>query len=67
MHNVHSELLGSDAESTTITKVATHWGFTELGRFAVDYKQFYGESPSLTLKRRKASPKKRLSDIMLGK
>jgi len=60
MHSVHRELLGSDAESTTVTQVATHWGFSELGRFAIDSKQFYGESPSIT-------PKKRISDILLGK
>ena len=67
MHSVYSELLVSDAESTTITKVTAHWGYTELGRFAVDYKQFFGESPSLTLKRLKASPEKKLSDVLGSK
>jgi AraC-like DNA-binding protein len=65
MHNVYCELRASDAESATITDMAAHWGFTELGRFAVEYKQLYGESPSTTLGRRSAAPATRLSDALL--
>jgi AraC-like DNA-binding protein len=39
------------SEATTVTDVAERWGFTHLGRFAVDYKQRFGESPSDTLRR----------------
>lgn len=43
--------LGGDS----VTSVAIGLGFTELGRFAVRYRQFFGESPSQTLHRRTAT------------
>lgn len=33
-----------------VTDIATRWGFTHLGRFAIDYRGRYGESPSQTLR-----------------
>ena len=47
-------LLSVDAEALTVTKVALRFGFRELGRFAVDYRATFGESPSQTLRRAKA-------------
>jgi AraC family ethanolamine operon transcriptional activator len=44
-------LLASDAEGETVTRVAMRFGFRELGRFAVDYRAEFGESPSETLRR----------------
>lgn len=35
---------------TTVSKVATRWGFTHLGRFASTYQQRFGEPPSKTLR-----------------
>jgi AraC-like DNA-binding protein len=37
-------LLG--AEDQSITQVAMRWGFYHLGRFAVDYRKRFGETPS---------------------
>jgi transcriptional regulator GlxA family with amidase domain len=34
----------------TVTQVATSHGFVELGRFAVQYREAFGESPSVTLR-----------------
>ncbi|MET4804571.1 transcriptional regulator GlxA family with amidase domain [Bradyrhizobium sp. LB11.1] len=35
----------------TVTQVATSHGFVELGRFAIQYRAAFGESPSVTLRR----------------
>lgn len=37
--------------TVTVTAVAVRWGFVELGRFSVQYRQRYGEVPSETLRR----------------
>jgi AraC-like DNA-binding protein len=34
-----------------IAAVAMHWGFGHLGRFSIEYKQRFGESPSQSLRR----------------
>lgn len=44
-------LLRADPASTTVTDIATANGFWELGRFAVGYRQQFGESPSASLRR----------------
>jgi len=36
-----------------ITEVAAKWGFTHMGRFSVEYRKRFGESPSETLRRRR--------------
>ena len=35
----------------TVADVAWRWGFRHMGRFSVDYRRFFGEAPSATLRR----------------
>lgn len=49
--NARKDLLASNGDS--VTAIASKWGFTQLGRFSVTYKEVYGESPSETMKRSK--------------
>lgn len=51
MHLARSSLLGADSALKTVTEIATAHGFWELGRFSVEYRTLFGESPSATLKR----------------
>jgi transcriptional regulator GlxA family with amidase domain len=44
-------LLSADGNLVTVTEIATGFGFVELGRFSVEYRKVFGESPSLTLSR----------------
>jgi len=48
LRKVHEELMAG-APGSTVTEVATRWGFAHLGRFAQAYKDKYGQSPSKTL------------------
>jgi len=51
MRLVHRALRSADAEETTVTEIATDYGFWELGRFAVAYRSLFGEAPSAALRR----------------
>jgi transcriptional regulator GlxA family with amidase domain len=44
-------LLARGARCSSVTEVATRFGFRELGRFAGEYREQFGESPSETLRR----------------
>jgi transcriptional regulator GlxA family with amidase domain len=44
-------LLSADSNLVTVTEIATGFGFVELGRFSVEYRKLFGESPSQTLQR----------------
>ena len=50
MGQVRRALRQADPDSTRVTDIATEFGFWELGRFAVRYRQIFGESPSVTLR-----------------
>jgi AraC-like DNA-binding protein len=51
MHLIHRALVRTAPSKATVTQVATDHGFWELGRFAVAYRELFGEPPSVTLQR----------------
>jgi len=42
-------LLTADRKLVTVTEIATSFGFVELGRFSVEYRRVFGETPSQTM------------------
>jgi AraC-like DNA-binding protein len=52
LSNARRALLSADGTFTKVTEIAMSFGFAELGRFSVEYKKAFGESPSQTLYRR---------------
>ena len=56
MHLARRALRRANAEATTVTEIASDYGFWELGRFSVAYRSLFGESPSAALRRPPASP-----------
>ena len=51
LHALRRELLASALGESTVTDLAYHLGFTQLGRLAGDYRRTFGELPSATLAR----------------
>ena len=51
MHLARRALALGTPETSSVTQIATDNGFWELGRFSVEYRSLFGESPSATLKR----------------
>jgi len=52
LDRARSELLTANPDNVSVTAVALKWGFQHLGRFSVEYKRRFGESPSTTLQHR---------------
>ncbi len=51
MERAHADLLAADPQSgDTVASVATRWGFTHHGHFAIGYRRRFGCSPSTTLR-----------------
>lgn len=56
LERVRADLTAADgAPGISVTDVATKWGFAHLGRFSVDYKRQFGESPSASLRARRGA------------
>ena len=51
LHALRRELLASRLGEASVTDVAYHLGFTQLGRLSGDYRRTFGELPSRTLAR----------------
>jgi AraC-like DNA-binding protein len=47
------EALKSARPDASVTDIAMSWGFSHMGRFSVEYRKRFGESPSKTLGRRR--------------
>jgi AraC family ethanolamine operon transcriptional activator len=50
LHQVRKALKASNSSVATVTQIATQFGVWELGRFARDYRNLFGELPSQTLR-----------------
>jgi AraC family ethanolamine operon transcriptional activator len=64
MNGLHRDLRRAAPGRETIAEVAGRWGFVELGRTAVEYRQLFGESPSTTLARDARLDCRRYSDAL---
>lgn len=51
LRRAHTSLVEADPSTASVSSVAYHWGFTNLGRFAAMHSLRYGESPAVTLRR----------------
>jgi AraC-like DNA-binding protein len=58
MHLARRALNAADSDRTTVTEIATDYGFWELGRFAVAYRSLFGEPPSVALRRLPQDPRR---------
>ena len=54
MHLVRRALREAASKPTSVTDIATRYGFWQLGRFAVEYQALFGEPPSATLRNQSA-------------
>ena len=51
MHLARQALRDGSPGATTVTEIATQYGFWQFGRFAGEYRSLFGEAPSATLHR----------------
>jgi AraC-like DNA-binding protein len=55
MNLARRALAQAHRNAASVTEIANEFGFGELGRFAVRYRQLFGEAPSVTLRRSEPS------------
>jgi AraC-like DNA-binding protein len=48
---VRADLHRNGAAGTHIAQIAARYGFSEPGRFSVEYRSVFGETPSTTVRR----------------
>lgn len=63
LSRVKKDLL-QPGDDTSVTSVATRWGFFELGRFSVQYRQRFGESPRETLRQARGKNRARSTELL---
>ena len=51
LEKVRAALMRAEPDES-VTAIAMNWGFAHMGRFAVEYRRRFGESPSRTLRQR---------------
>jgi AraC-like DNA-binding protein len=57
LQRAHAELQHGSADTgATVSAIAFRWGFTNLGRFAADYRREFGRSPSDVLRANSSAP-----------
>jgi AraC family ethanolamine operon transcriptional activator len=66
MNRLHRAVLEGEPGSTNITTMAAKFGFSELGRLAVEYRRLFGESPSATAARKRTATNARLKDLLIS-
>ena len=52
LNKIYKKLINSNPQDTSISAVASEFGFWHMGQFASDYRRHFGELPSTTLKSR---------------
>jgi AraC-like DNA-binding protein len=50
LNEIHREFKKLAGSHKRISDVAMEWGFNHLGRFSVEYRRLFGETPSMTLR-----------------
>jgi len=49
LNHIHHELSQNNKDNTTVSSIASKWGFTHMGRFSSYYYELFKEQPSQTL------------------
>ena len=59
-HGARRELLEAHAVDASVTAIALRWGFRHLGRFSTEYRRWFDELPSESLRSTAPQPGRRL-------